>query len=95
MRRLIYPQACAKEAALRGPYSGQPVMSRSAVRVRSSAPSNRLRNRNTRIRSDTWEQVPADCGAKTFAGSSAVGHPMIRTLNVPMQRLLRLDSPVL
>jgi len=28
------------------------------------------------------------------AGSSAVGHPMIRTINVTMQRALRLDQPV-
>jgi hypothetical protein len=37
---------------------------RSAVRVRSSALSNRLRKRNTQNRSDSWEQVSADCGSE-------------------------------
>jgi hypothetical protein len=51
-------------------------------------------NRNTRNRSDIWEQVSADCGSKTIAGSSAIGHPMLRRINVTMQRALRLDPPV-
>ena len=67
---------------------------RSAVRVRSSALPNRLRKRNTRNRSDTCSQVSADFGSKTVAGSRAVGHPMIRRINVTMQRSLRLDQPV-
>jgi hypothetical protein len=40
------------------------VTSRSAVRVRSSALSNQLRKRNTQNRSDTWEQMSADCGSE-------------------------------
>jgi hypothetical protein len=48
---------------------------------------------NTRYRSDTWEQVSADCGSKTLAGSSAVGHPMIRRINVTVQRSLARISP--
>jgi precorrin-6B methylase 2 len=45
------------------------------------------------------EATPGNRSQRTVAlekvaGSSAVGHPMIRTINVTMQRALRLDQPV-
>src|SRR5215207_1324060 len=47
---------------------------RSAVRVRSSDPSNQLRKRNSRNRSDTCSQVSADCGSKSN-GAPPLSHP--------------------
>jgi hypothetical protein len=57
------------------PYNSKLVMSRSAVRVRSSALSNHLKKRITRNRSDSGDRSRRIVAQEEVAGSSPVGHP--------------------